>query len=473
MTCQTNDDIIQNTENDNGAIVFTINNHEDKIMFITWILNISQEEAGGNLELLLERNSSMKVLCDLLECLDVFTIVIEEHYIDRVYRDSYYFYYSGKHFNYDRFCKRLCVFKGELERDFYDYEYTELQQLFIGTIVIRPIPERSVGRTLLSPKYFLPKGEKGYIRTASYDVTVFGKRLQVKAFPYSMQDGETTSCAEITILNLLDYYSQSYPEYHYLLPSDISCLAEKNSYERRIPTTGLSYELISKIFCEAGFYPRLYSTRTMPRDKFRQILGSYIESGIPVAVGLKIAEETKHSIICIGHMEPKIERLGMILNCVNNSQCDDIVWVSNTADLIDTYCFMDDNKRPYNVNQCYEEKHNKSENCKILKLNGMEVEYMMVPLYKRMILEAADAYDICMSIIASAKFGIKRFAKLLSSQLKEELLDDANNELGSKEEPLVVRLYMASSRTFRKVRDMQFNVNNKEMQDYYNMTVFP
>lgn len=32
---------------------------------------------------------------------------------------------------------------------------------------------------------------------------------------------------------------------------------------------------------------------------------------------------------------------------------------------------------------------------------------------------------------------------------------------------------MASSRTFRKKRDTQFNVDNKEIQDYYNMTVFP
>ena len=48
-----------------------------------------------------------------------------------------------------------------------------------------------------------------------------------------------------------------------------------------------------------------------------------------------------------------------------------------------------------------------------------------------------------------------------------------DHELGTKEEPLVIRLFMASSRTFRKKRDTQFNVDNKEIQDYYNMTVFP
>lgn len=53
------------------------------------------------------------------------------------------------------------------------------------------------------------------------------------------------------------------------------------------------------------------------------------------------------------------------------------------------------------------------------------------------------------------------------------MLGSIDHELGTKEEPLVIRLFMASSRTFRKKRDTQFNVDNKEIQDYYNMTVFP
>lgn len=189
-----------------------------------------------------------------------------------------------------------------------------------------------------------------------------------------------------------------------------------------------------------------------------------------MAIGLKIAEENKHSIICIGHMQPEKIQLGQILNCANNSESDNVVWVSDTADLVDTYCFMDDNKRPYNISECVEVA---KLNTSILSLDGFEVEYMMVPLYKRMILEAADAYDICMSVIASPKFGIKSFSQEWDSETKKQLLGSIDHELGTKEEPLVIRLFMASSRTFRKKRDTQFNVDNKEIQDYYNMTVFP
>ena len=454
-------------QDDSEMSVFEIDNADNKFIFLAWLLGITEEEENKGLGFLIKNNKSLEILWNLLENLTVFTAVVENHYVDRVYRDSYYFYYSGKHFSYTRFCKRLSIFKGKLENNFFDYNSQELQTQFIGTIVIRPIPERSVGRTLLNPKNFLPADKGEYIRLTKYVVTIFGKQLEVRAFPYSMQDGETTSCAEITILNLLDYYSQSYPEYHYLLPSEISHLVEKNSFERRMPTTGLSYESISKVFCEAGFYPRLYSAKKMPKNKFRHILSYYIESGIPVAVGLKIAKGNKHSIICIGHLQPEKIQIGQILNCANDPNSGNVVWISDTADLIDTYCFMDDNKRPYNISKFIKSKTSS------LILDEFEVEYMMVPLYKRMILEAADAYDICMSIIASSKFGIRSFSKEWSSEIKKNLIGNLDYEFGTKEEPLVTRLFMASSRTFRKKRDEQFNVDNKEIQDYYNMTIFP
>ena len=311
------DSVSPDDHNNSGISVFEIDSPDYKLNFLSWILDITQEEADKGFEFLKRNNKSIEVLWDLLENLKVFTVVVEDHYVDRVYRDSYYFYYSGKHFSYTRFCKRLSIFDGKLEKNFFDY---------------------------------------------------------------------------------------------------------------------------------------------------------YIESGIPVAIGLKIAEENKHSIICIGHMQPEKIQLGQILNCANNSESDNVVWVSDTADLVDTYCFMDDNKRPYNISECVEVA---KLNTSILSLDGFEVEYMMVPLYKRMILEAADAYDICMSVIASPKFGIKSFSQEWDSETKKQLLGSIDHELGTKEEPLVIRLFMASSRTFRKKRDTQFNVDNKEIQDYYNMTVFP
>lgn len=453
--------------------VFEICGEEQQLNFLAWILNVSDQELDLGKDFLLAHNTTFRVLWKLLSHVSIYTVVVEEHYVDRVYRDSYYFYYSSKHFCYDRFCKRLCLFQGTFNCDFYDCSCSELEKRFMGSIVIRPIPDRSIGRTLLNPSYFLPEDVTCRIRVAKYNITVYGKRLYIWAFPYSMQDGETTSCAEITILNLLDYYSQSYPEYRYLLPSEISSLAERNSYERRIPTTGLSYELISKIFCDVGFYPRLYSTKKMANIKFRHILHYYIESGIPVALGLKLGEENKHSVISIGYMVSENGILGKRLTCAYDSKSKNVLWTCDTADIVDTYCIMDDNRVPYKISKCVETEQEITRGTPYLRLNECEVEYMMVPLYKRMILEAADAYDICLSILASEQFGIKGF--LQDSTVSSELLamDNNINCSGTKEEPLVIRLFMASSRTFRRKRDEEFRDGNCEVRDLYNITVFP
>lgn len=459
-------------EQDFPMIVFEISNDEERFVFLVWVLMVSDEEACKGKEFLIQHHPSFRVLWNLLSRLHLCTVIVEDHYVDWVYRDSYYFYYSSKHFNYSRFCKRLCIFSGALEKEFYDCTSEELGKRFIGSIVIRPIPGRSIGRTLLAPRYFLPERELCQIRLAKYKITVYGKQLTVEAFPYSMQDGETTSCAEITILNLLDYYSRSYPEYRYLLPSEISKLAELNSYERRMPTTGLSYELISKIFCEVGFYPRLYSAQKMTKTKFRHILYYYIESGIPVALGLKQGPEAKHSIIIVGHKATDENTLGKEITGVYDQETDDTIWTCDIADTVDTYCIMDDNREPYQLSSCIEEKQMK-EQSGLLKLNHCEIEYMMVPLYKRMIMEAADAYDICLSILASKKLGIKDF--LLMSCFFEGVMTAERTELklGTKEMPIVMRLFMASSRTFRKKRDEQFRKENREVRDLYNITVFP
>ena len=450
--------------------VFELDNEDNRFYFLAWILDITETEVEEGKDFLLIKNLSFKVLWELLSRLETVTIVVENYYVDRVYRDSYYFYYSGKHFSYSRYCKRLSLFLGKFENDFFSYSSEELNEIFVGTIVIRPISGRSIGRTLIDPKPFL-NNTSCRIRLIDYNVTVYGKRLHVSAFPFSMQDGETTSCAEITILNLLDYYSKAYPEYRYLLPSEISELIEQNSFERRIPTTGISYELISKIFCDAGFYPRLYSIQKMSSLKFKHILHYYIESGIPVALGLKLGEENKHSVVCIGHLFSDKEKIGNKLICAYDEKSKNVVWTCDTADTVDMYCIMDDNAEPYRLEKCVEDTSKNNGRFSKLKLDESAVEYMMVPLYKRMNLEASDAHGICLKILADLDVGIKNC--LEQQYVLESTKGIDLQSIGTMDNPLVIRLFMTSSRTFRKIRDEHFRRLSPEVRDLYNMTVFP
>lgn len=149
--------------------IVVINSDEELLSFALDVLdfgdNIESEEE-------LEHNNSYRILSSLLKKLLVLTIAIEQKYVDRIYRDSYYMHFSGKHSNYDRYCKRLFLFSGNVFEDetgkrFTDINVKKLQEKFVGTVVIRPLKEGKIGRALISP-YVVIKERDVFLRYAKY-----------------------------------------------------------------------------------------------------------------------------------------------------------------------------------------------------------------------------------------------------------------------------------------------------------------
>lgn len=462
------DDIIDDDESEIGQVIET-NNKETLAYFLIDVLDISISEAAVDTyeedEIDIEEdikqtpelndNPSFRVLWDLLKEKSALTFFIEPYYIDRVYRDSFYSYYSEKHFEYSRYCKRLFVFDGNLltkhRCDFADIPTNELQSAFIGFIVIRPLESQKIGRTLLNPGFFANLSDS-YIRYANYSATMAGKRLEIEAFPYSMQDEETTSCAEITIINLLDYYSKKYAEYKYILPSDIIAIVTHNGFDRKLPTKGLDFRVMSKVLMEAGFYPVLYDKALLTGpSKFKRILHYYIESGIPMAVGVDVNKTLRHSMVCVGHGQVNLESWGKRQYEIQDaSDCNHCIWLIDSADTVSQYIFMDDRDKPY-IQYTWTTENN------IDKIGPYMPNYLLVPLYKRMILEASDAYDICTSVLADKEFGIQCVCP----------------DVGTLDNPLGIRLFMASARGLKRHRIEHYSVENTEMKECFINTPFP
>ncbi len=121
------------------------------------------------------------IILNIFKSQEIVTVAIEYNYVDKIYRDCYYTHFSGKHFEYSRYCKRVFLFSG----DCYDYieEYNEkkLQEKFIGCFVIKPLKVGAIGRTLINPKYMFGNCEAKniYVRTSTYCVHFVGMRLFV------------------------------------------------------------------------------------------------------------------------------------------------------------------------------------------------------------------------------------------------------------------------------------------------------
>lgn len=456
-----NKELNTRTYTDSGDPIFPFNsyilhNSNELNEFLSNTLNMKHSTINSSLSTI---DKSYDLLYSILSKFKVLTVVVEDNYVDKIYRDSYYMYYSKKNRQYSRYCKRLLMFYGEYDLDnIISIDDKKLSESFIGSIVIRPLLQGVVGRTLLNPKYFF-NGCDYFIRTTLYTVTFLNKRIEIEAFPYSMQDGETMSCAETTLINMLDYFGIEYPDYKQLLPSEIINIVEQNDYQRKLPSIGLKFQEMSKVFSLAGFQPILYQANQLKDEwMLKRLIYYYMESGIPVALGLKDRNSFKHAIICIGHTQTDKNAICNKKYCYRNRKDNINIWVSDTSDVCDDYIVINDNIAPYSRYKWVENTTAIETN---LRLDKFIPECALVPLYKHMYMDAQSAYDICTAILSDKKLGITGL-NLNNTGKNYNLIN-----LATRDNPVVIRLFMASSKNFKRKRIQYFYEQQSRLSKYY------
>jgi hypothetical protein len=370
----------------------------------------------------------------LLMLKDDILVFIEYPYVDKVYRDSYYNYFSTKHHQYERDCARLTFFeKGVTDEHFRKHNLRdELQRNILGFIVIRPTIPKLIGRSIISPKAL--KRNNFEICLCKVNVSVNGVKLNSYGFPHASQDNETMTCAETTVWELMEYFGNNYPEYKPVLPSKIHKVLSNISYERQIPSHGLTLDQISFALKEFEFGTKIYANM-LPAELQRN-LDYYIESGVPVIAALE-SGDLGHAVLIIGHEKKDINYLppGHIPESVllKNGTTLKII---DSADIIKKYIIMDDNFPPYQTalfdkpGEYYAKPPH----------NNYKIKGITVPLYSKVYTDAPEAKKLTIEI------------------LKNFELQFPSNEV-------ILRLYLISSRSLKHEIALKddFNSDNKEL----------
>lgn len=324
--------------------------------------------------------------------------VIEYPYVDKVYRDSYYNYYASKHYTYLRDCIRVSLFNGEIGVDDFlsSNNHNELQSKFLGYFVLRPTLNALFGRSIISLDAFEDNTSK--ICQCKSDCLVYGVKLHINGFPHSSQDGETIKCAETTIWALMEYFGNKYPDYKPALPGTIHQAIERFSYQRQLPSNGLTMDQISFALKEFGFGTRIYSASPYENEIF-EIIDSYIESGIPVLVGLQ-SENIGHVIIAIGKEMNNsinwnsIEKSSITFKGVEASYYE-------AAKIPSKYVIQDDNMIPYRqITLDNPGEHYEDEDC-----SNYKIDSVVVPLYPKIYLESVVAKELILQVIKDSTVG--------------------------------------------------------------------
>lgn len=420
---------------------------------------------------------------------DLVTLIIENDYVDRQYRDSYYSYFSQKYSNFERNCLRLAFFEGEVKYTDFMADMPKFKQnLFIGTIVLRPLSVGNIGHSLLNPKKLKING---YVQTCKFKVMICGRKFFIKAFPYLTQDNETMTCAETALFNLIRYYSEKYCEYRMLMPSEILKTLEDSSYERVLPSQGVDDPCMAKVLQAGHFHPRLYRYEDEGEGNFEELFYTYVESGIPFILGLP-----QHAVICIGHgpVDFKMDHHKLSEIITYDILEDKKVYYICTGRLVDEYIFMDDNQAPYtmstideltiryyeNSDMLYEdyEEETSGENIENDLGNtqlheqtiysedtipGMKKRFdsLLVPLYKRIFLDASRARSIFDDHFLHNPDFLEKI---------REAYDDIT--WGTTEDnPFIWRIYLTSSNSYKDFKCK--TVLNFDIFQYYSNQPYP
>jgi len=364
-----------------------------------------------------------QVLADFLDLLkDELYCLVEYPYVDRIYRDSYYSYFSSKHNEYHRDCIRITLFDKNLkDSDFRSQRMIgRLQAAFRGYVIIRPTFPNIIGRTLIDPKAF----KKANFRICQYPVAVSvnGIKLKVSGFPFSSQDGESISCAETTVWGIMEYFGSKYADYQPVSPSKIIQVLNQHSKKRLIPSAGLTVDQISLALKQFGFGTQIYAAEDAYEEELKNIISIYIESGIPIIAALE-NDSIGHAVLLIGHENDGQDQFaGAPRRQIEYSHLSKTQKYIDYSDLPKRFIVNDDNLTPYlsiSLGDPVEHYEPTSE------FVGCTIGDIVVPLYKRVYLDVLDARGLILQILADNEFGY-------------ELAPD-----------FVFRFFLASSRTFK------------------------
>lgn len=404
--------LIKKERNEETAVVYSITTVRDLISPDS----SDMDEIIEALNLPLYDKNSIKEAKKTLRCflsalrVDL-KVVVERQYVDRMFRDSYYYMYSKKSFGNSRFCVRLSFLDcQEIQSDglFLYRNASKFKEHYLGFLVLRPILKYIIGRNVISPKAM---AERNFaICDVAVPSSVCGVSVSVTGFPHCSQDTETMSCAESTLWSIMEYYAHKSPLYKLLLPSDIHAILSTTSNTRLIPSHGLMFDQLSNVLCHCGFECVLYSKDSFDNEtivSFKEIFTCYVESGIPLAVCITTDKEDAHAVVCVGR---KIIGRENVFN-KNMTEKQDWWGYSQWNCCVNDFVFVDDNRSSYQKAtfdmplSYYKEKNkyggDQDEEEEMEDWGNGTITHFIAPLPNKVYLDAKAAIAISNSVLHS------------------------------------------------------------------------
>ena len=264
--------------------------------------HLAQTLGGGDLDVVRNTLRHLRVL-------GAKSYVLEHPYIDRDYSADYVHFYARTFRAHERHCKRVHFFSDDisplLSRPLSTERLAEIEPFssttYCGFCVIRPLANARIGRTVL-----LARVRDGFNMEATvtcradFKAHLLGADLRVTGTSFLQQDSRVGACAQVAIWAGMRHMHARY-NYGWVSVADITRFARPAAAAEALALPAASDRLSSdgmvRAIAEAGYQPLCFGRANIDRA-----ILPYVESGIPVILGLSIDGTLGHAVTVVGRV---------------------------------------------------------------------------------------------------------------------------------------------------------------------------
>ncbi len=286
--------------------------------------------------------------------------VLEDPYIDRDYSADYLHFYARTFRAHERHCKRVHFFSDDISalliRPLSTQRLHQIEAFakakYCGFCVIRPLSNARIGRTVLRVHVRdEPHMEATVTCRADFDVHLLGVCLRIRGTSFLQQDSRVGACAQVAIWAGMRHMHARH-NYNWVSVAEITRLARPahptEAFSLPAASRLLSSDAMVRAIAEAGYQPLCFGRTAIDRA-----ILPYVESGIPVILGLKIDGTVGHAVTVVGRVfakqdSPTNDAIDYVpAYLVHDDQGGPYMWLPTDRQASKTFSFTSDTvKRP-------------------------------------------------------------------------------------------------------------------------------
>lgn len=242
--------------------------------------------------------------------------LMESPYIDRDFSASFSAFYASLFRPYSKLCKRVHFFRRDLSDLFAGPDPAAIPRRledcasdYLGYVVLRPLAHAPVSRAFLSQQLLAPEAAQEVSVRCGEQVHLLGATIELAGFPLTQQDTRVGACAQASIWMAGRFFHLKHRAPWFSLPEiTSSALRPTDSAITRSLPAGSDYltsDNMVRALRAMGRHPVFYAPHTTSEgDQWgfdpKDVVAQYVDSGIPVILGLNDGHTVGHAVVAVG-----------------------------------------------------------------------------------------------------------------------------------------------------------------------------